>query len=60
MLKTFAEVFVEAAQPRPAHTAVDAVKGSGLGGIDKLAARLGHGRRLDASALRRNRIGRNL
>ena len=60
MLETFAEVFVEAAQPRPAHTTVDAVKGSGLGGIDKLAAGLGHERSLSTRASRRNRIGRNL
>ena len=60
VLETFAEVFVEAAQPRPAHAAVDAVKRSGLGWIDELAAGLGHGRSVGAQALRENRIGRNL
>ena len=43
MLETLAQVFVEATQPRSAHAAVDAVKGSGLGWIDELAAGLGHG-----------------
>ena len=45
---------------QPAHAAVDAVKRSGLGWIDELAARLGHGRSVSAQALRKNRIGRNL
>ena len=44
VLETFAEVFIEAAQPRPAHAAVEAVKRSGLSGIDELAAGLSHGR----------------
>ena len=60
MLEAFAQVFVQAAQPRPAHTAVDAVKGSGLGWVDELAARLGHGRSLGLRVLREHRIGRNL
>ena len=51
VFKAFAEVFVQAAQPRSAHAAVHAVKGSGLGGIDELAARLGHERSLCAPAL---------
>ena len=60
MLETFADVFIEATQPRSAHAAVDAVKGAGLGGIDKLAAGLGHGHSLGARALFENQIGRNL
>ena len=60
VLEAFAEVFIEAAQPRPAHAAVDAVKCSGLGWIDELAAGLGHGRSVGARALRKNRIGCNL
>ena len=52
MLETFAEVFIKAAQPRPAHATVDAVKRSGLGWIDELAAGLGHGRSLGVRALR--------
>ena len=52
VLKAFAEVFVQAAQPRSAHAAVDAVKCSGLCWIDELAARLGHERSLDLPALR--------
>ena len=60
MLETLAQVFVEAAQPRSAHAAVDAVKGARLGWIDKLAAGLGHGRSLGALELREHRIGRNV
>ena len=60
VLETFAEVFIEAAQSRPAHAAVDAVKRSGLSWIDELAAGLSHGRSLGAQALRENRIGCNL
>ena len=60
VLETFAEVFVEAAQPRPAYPVVDTVKRSGLGWIDELAAGLSHGRSVGAQALRENRIGRNL
>ena len=59
MLEAFAEVFVQATQPRSAHAAVYAVKSAGLGGIDELAARLGHGRSVGARALRENQIGRN-
>ena len=60
VLEAFAEVFVEAAQSRPAHAAVDAVERSGLSGIDELAAGLSHGRSLGAQALRENRVGCNL
>jgi len=52
VVEAFAEVFVQAAQPRSAHAAAHAVKCSGLGGIDELVARLGHGRNLDLPALR--------
>ena len=45
---------------QPAHAAVDAVKRSGLGWIDELAAGLGHGRSLGVRALLENQIGRNL
>ena len=60
VLEAFAEVFIEAAQPRPAHATVDAVKRSGLGWIDELAAGLGHGRSVGARALLENQIERNL
>ena len=60
MLETFAEVFVQATQPRSAHAAVDAMKRSGLGWVNKLAAGLGHGRSLGVRALLENQIGRNL
>ena len=60
MLEAFAKVFVQATQPRTAHTAVDAMECSGLSGVDELAAGLGHWRSLRARALRENRIGRNL
>ncbi len=60
VLEAFAEVFVQAAQPRPAPATVDTVKCSGLGWIDELAAGLSHGRSVGAQALRENRIGRNL
>ena len=60
MLKAFVQIIIEATQPRPAHAAVDAVKRSGLGWIDELAAGLSHGRSAGARALRENRIGRNL
>ncbi len=43
MLETFAEVFVQAAQPRPANTAIYAVKSPRLSWIYKLAAGLSHG-----------------
>ena len=52
MLFRSAEVFVQAAQPRSAHAAVDAVKGASLGRVDELAARLGHALSLDLPALR--------
>ena len=60
MFKAFAEVFVQAAQPRSAHAAVDAVKCSGLCWIDELVARLGHRPSLGLTAFLANRIGRNL
>ena len=44
MLEAFAEVFIQAAQPRTAHAAAHALKCARLGWIDKLTARLGHGR----------------
>ena len=59
VLEAFAEVFVQAAQPGPAHAAVDAVKHSGLGWIDELAAGLGHRRSVGAGALIRNQIARS-
>ena len=59
VLETFAEVFIEAAQPRPAHATVDAVKLAGMGWIDELAAGLGHGRSVGARALLENQIGRS-
>ena len=46
--KAFAKVFVQATQPRTAHTAVDAIECSG------------HTRSLGAQALCKNRIERNL
>ena len=59
VLETFAQIFIQAAQPRSAHAAVDAVKRSGLGGIDELAAGLSHGRTLGVRALLENQIGRS-
>jgi len=59
VLEAFAEVFVQITQPRPAHTAVHGVKRSGLGGVDELAGRLGHGRSLGLRALIENQIGRS-
>ena len=60
MLETFAEVFIQATQPRSTHAAVDAVRRSGLCWVNKLAAGLGHGRSLGVRALRKNQIGRSL
>ena len=60
MLEAFVNIFVEAAQPRSAHTAIDAVERSGLSWVDELATRLGHGRSLSAQALFENQIGRNV
>ena len=60
MFEALAEVFIQAAQPRPTHTAVNAVKRSGLCRVNKLAAGLGHGRSLGAQALNENQIGCNL
>ena len=51
MLETFAEVFVQAAQPRSAHTEVDAMKCARLRGVDELAAGLSHRHSLGAHAL---------
>ena len=59
MLEAFADVFVEATQPRSADTAVDAMESSGMLWIDKLATRLGHGRSLGLRALRVNQNGRS-
>jgi len=42
VLKTFTCVIVQAAKPRSAHAAIDAVIGAGLGRVNELAARLGH------------------
>ena len=44
MFEAFVQIIIEATQPRPAHTAVDAVKRSGLGWVNELAAGLSHGR----------------
>ena len=52
MLEAFAGVIVQAAKPRSSHAAIDAVKGAGLGRVNELAARLGHGRSLSAPRLR--------
>ena len=60
MLEVLAEVFVRATKPRSTHAAIDAVKRSGLGGVNKLAAGLGLGRSLGVRALRENQIGRSL
>ena len=60
MLETFAEIFVQATQPRSAHSAIDAVKRSGLGGVNNLAAGLGRGRSLGVRALLENQFGRSL
>ena len=60
VLEAFAEIFIQAAQPRSAHAAVDAMKHSGLSGINKLAAGLGHRRSLDVRTLLENQIGCNL
>ena len=46
VLEAFAEVLIEAAQPRPAHAAVHAMKRAGLIWVDELAAGLGHKRSL--------------
>ena len=51
---------MQATQPRSTHAAVDAMKRSGLSWVNKLAARLGHGRSLDVRALRENQIGSNV
>ena len=56
VFKAFVEVFVQAARPRSTHTVVHAMKRSGLGGVDELAARLGHGRSLGARALMKIRL----
>ena len=60
MFEAFVQIIIEATQPRPAHTAVDAVKRSGLSGVNELAAGLSHGRSVSLLALREHRIGRNL
>ena len=60
VLETFAEVFIQAAQPRSTHAAVDAMKRSGLRGVNKLAAGLGHRCSFGVRAFRENRIGRSL
>ena len=60
MFEALAEVFIQAAQSRSAHTAIHAVKRSGLGWIDELAARLGHRRSLGLRVLNENEIRRNL
>ena len=60
VLETFADVFIQAAQPRSMHAAVDAMKRSGLSGINKLAAGLGQRRSLGVRTLRENQIERNL
>ena len=60
MFEAFVQIIIEATQPRPADTAVDAVKCARLGGIDELAAGLGHGHSLCLQLLREHRIGRNL
>ena len=44
MFEAFVQIIIEATQPRPAHTAVDTVKRSGLGWVNELAAGLSHGR----------------
>ena len=59
MFEALAEVFIQATQPRSAHAAVEAVKRSGLGWVNKLAAGLGHGRSLGLRALNENQFGRN-
>ena len=60
LLEAFAEVFIQAAQPRSPHAAVDAMKRSGLVWVNELAAGLGHGRSLGVRALLENQFGRNL
>ena len=60
ILETFAEVFIQATQPRSTYAAVDAMKRSGLSWVNKLAAGLGHGRSLGVRTLLENQIGRNL
>ena len=60
VLEAFAEIFIQAAQPRSAHAAVDAIKRSGMGWVNELAAGLGYGRSLDVRALFENQIGCNL
>lgn len=59
MLEALAEVFIQAAQPKSAYAAVDAVEGARLYWIDELAARLEHRRRLNAVASRADQTGRN-
>ncbi len=60
VLEAFAEILIEATQPRSAHAAVDAVKCARLGSVDKLAAGLGHKRSLGLRTLRANQVRRNL
>ena len=60
VLEAFAEVLIEAAQPRPAHAAVHAMKRADLVWVDELAAGLGHKRSLGLRTLRANQIRRNL
>ena len=52
MFKIFAAVVIASTQPRPTHAAADQMEKLRLSGVDKLAARLGHGRILDSLALR--------
>ena len=41
MLETFAEVFIQATQPRSTYAAVDAMKRSGLGWVNKFGCGAG-------------------
>ena len=57
VFEAFAQVFVQAAQPRSAHAAVHTVKGARLCWIDELAAGLGHELSLPMLGLRGDRAG---
>ncbi len=57
MFEGFAVVFVQAAQPRSAHAAVDAVNTARLCGVDELVAQLGHALSLPMPGSRGDRAG---
>ncbi len=60
MFEAFARVFIQAAQPRSAHTAVYAVKSARLSGVNELAAGLRHAQSLNMMVLRLHQAGLGL